>query len=115
MLGVRDKGTSFQDVVEGMKTGLSKHATAAEIREGIGADRYDGYFSFALVRRPEDRIYSLYKWSAKLGRAAMQFGSVSQDTPWTELTARFRNTLRDGGIAGFLDAPPPNLSEGAMS
>jgi len=43
--------------------GLGKHATAAEIREFLGAERWEEFFCFAFVRAPLDRLFSFYRFS----------------------------------------------------
>jgi hypothetical protein len=41
-------------------TGFPKHCGAAQIRDGLGAERYARYFAFAFVRDPFDLVESLY-------------------------------------------------------
>lgn len=41
---------------------IRKHSTAAEIRDVVGEDVWDDSFTFAFVRHPLSRTYSLYKF-----------------------------------------------------
>lgn len=43
-------------------SGLSKHSTAAEIREVIGEEEFNSLFKFAFVRDPYARTYSLFRF-----------------------------------------------------
>ncbi|MFC2029460.1 sulfotransferase family 2 domain-containing protein [Chloroflexota bacterium] len=49
-------------------TGYHKHATALEIQEKLGRERFDRYFSFAFVRNPYDWIVSLYHFIGQAPR-----------------------------------------------
>lgn len=74
-------------------TGHHKFATARQIRDRLGAERFDSYFSFGFVRNPFDWFVSIHAHLRRLqehplhGRASgMEFGdflawSVEQRTP----------------------------------
>ena len=42
--------------------GVHKHATAMELREYLGNELYENYFSFCIVRNPYDFLVSLYSF-----------------------------------------------------
>jgi len=44
-------------------TGLRKHSTAAEARAVLGAEIWDGLYTFAFVRHPVERLRSLYTYA----------------------------------------------------
>ena len=46
--------------------GLNKHSGASEVKAFVGAAAWENYFSFAFVRHPLDRLYSLYNYSLRL-------------------------------------------------
>lgn len=48
--------------------GLAKHSTAAAIRDVIGEQRWNDYFTFAFVRHPYSRAVSLYRFAETLAR-----------------------------------------------
>jgi hypothetical protein len=66
--------------------GLNKHSSAAEIRAAIGARRYDQLVSFAIVRHPEDRMVSLYRY---LVRQAQRVFDLPRDRPVSEALDAF--------------------------
>jgi len=58
-------GRRLKDVW-GEKWGIGKHAPATEIRSLIGRDRWEQYFTFALVRHPIERARSMYQWTKRI-------------------------------------------------
>lgn len=50
--------------------GLWKHASAPEVRNIIGSDRFSQYFSFAFVRNPTARAVSFYTFVRKLHQSS---------------------------------------------
>jgi hypothetical protein len=69
-------------------TRLGKHSGAAEIRRWLGPERYDRYFTFALVRHPEARVLSAYRYlhdtvarDTRIAEA-MARGGASAEDPW---------------------------------
>ncbi|MGK7958799.1 MAG: sulfotransferase family 2 domain-containing protein [Crocosphaera sp.] len=48
------------------KFNLRKHSMASEIKEVIGEDTWNSYFTFSVVRHPFDRMVSLYKYLQKI-------------------------------------------------
>ena len=45
------------------KGGLTKHSTAQQIRDNIGAEIWNNYFKFCFVRNPWDLLVSHYHWA----------------------------------------------------
>lgn len=77
--------------------GLNKHASAREIRQRLGG-LYDAFFSFATVRRPERRIYSLYSFCIGLvrqspGLCALLGEDLVQTAYWPVLTGTLYDRL----------------------
>ena len=73
-----DKHLTYQDLLLGCnkfgesinrsyrkKFGLHKHAHAIKIKDVMGDETWNSYFSFSFVRNPYDRIVSLYNWCRK--------------------------------------------------
>lgn len=71
--GSTDKRSWISDAILERVIGLSKHASAEEIAKRMGPKNYETFFSFAVVRRPEDRIYSLYKYCIEQVRRNIAF------------------------------------------
>jgi hypothetical protein len=62
-IGGSSHGEEVQPFVE-KRFGLHKHSTAAEIKNVLG-EEYSTFFSFAFVRNPYARAYSLYRFQAQ--------------------------------------------------
>lgn len=73
LLGSSDYGERMSDLY-GSKFGLHKHSSASEIVRVIGKHEWGGYYSWATVRNPFDRIVSLYRFCLSLA----DFGLKSQ-------------------------------------
>jgi sulfotransferase famil protein len=60
--------------------GIHKHVTAKEIREKMGVDYFNQFFSFAFVRNPYARAYSAYRftllWDAKLRPESKRYQEI---------------------------------------
>lgn len=54
-------------------TGLQKHSSAEEIRSYMGTLRYDEYFKFSIIRHPETRLLSYYKYLISLIQRKTEF------------------------------------------
>lgn len=81
-------GTSFGENIQShyrKRFSLYKHAPAFEIRNIIGHKEWKKFFSFAFVRNPFTRVYSIYnflkKWEnlpEKYGKMMEQFESFEE-------------------------------------
>lgn len=60
--------------------GIHKHSTAEAVRDGLGSDYFDEFFSFAFVRNPYARAYSAFrftlKWDEKLRPESKRFQEI---------------------------------------
>ena len=80
---VHRRSDDGKPAVEGRNhAGLGRHATALEIRERVGRDVWDSYFTFAMERNPWDKTLSRYwatlkKAREKAGGAADAAGEPS--------------------------------------
>lgn len=99
-------GTEFGEAIQPAyreRFGLSKHMRARDIRRVVGQTTWDGFFSFAFVRHPYDRLVSLYAWlHGAVERAAP--GAAVWTWPHTQAflrTRRFSAFIRD---PEFLDS-----------
>lgn len=54
-------------------TGLRKHSPAMDIQRVIGHERYSRFLSFAVIRHPEDRVVSLYRYLMRLAQRLYAF------------------------------------------
>ena len=46
--------------------GLNKHSGASDVKAFVGEEAWDNFFTFAFVRHPIDRLYSLYNYSRRM-------------------------------------------------
>jgi Sulfotransferase family len=68
---------------------LSKHSSAAEIRNHVSAETWNDCYKFAFIRHPVDRTISLYQYCARMMevRKAKKFPvSAWYVTPWGKRT-----------------------------
>jgi hypothetical protein len=66
-------GTNFGEKIQQSyfeRFNLHKHSTAQEIRQVVGNDIWDNYFTFTFVRNPYDRAVSLYTWVERMVKKA---------------------------------------------
>ena len=105
-------------------TGFGKHSSAETVRARMG-DFYDWFIKFAVVRRPDRRIYSLYTYCIDQACQSPGFqaymgmdGTALQALPWLDLLHAFwarqgqtiasaASVLQPGGIGpevGFLES-----------
>jgi hypothetical protein len=69
LLGPGRKGVSkIPEFLVKRTTRLRRHSSASEIKGFLGEERYDRMMSFSIVRHPEDRIVSLYKFYFKVAQ-----------------------------------------------
>jgi len=62
ILGTTPRGHALNDPFRA-RFGLDKHSSVADIERVCGTDVIGGYFMFTLVRRPRERICSLYNFA----------------------------------------------------
>ncbi|MAK60601.1 MAG: hypothetical protein CMK09_06455 [Ponticaulis sp.] len=65
LIGSTPEGEKQQEFFK-RTIGLNKHSTAREVQKFLGAEHWEHMFSFAFVRHPLHRLYSLYNYSLKL-------------------------------------------------
>lgn len=61
VLGSTKYGEKLQKVYE-KKFGIYKHSSAADIKNLMGEELWDDYFTFSIVRHPIDRMVSFYEY-----------------------------------------------------
>lgn len=69
----------------GTDKSLSKHVTASKIREYVGQDKWNRYFTFAFIRNPWDLIVSQYLYAKRHIKAAkhtLARGSFTDFISW---------------------------------
>lgn len=64
VLGCSPFGEGIQPFYQ-KKYGINKHSSANTVRELVGKQVWEDYFSFSFVRNPWDRVVSLYSWCRK--------------------------------------------------
>ena len=64
LLGCTEFGEKIQHLYK-EKFNLHKHSYAKEIKNIMGEETWNNYFSFSFVRNPYDRMVSLYNWCRK--------------------------------------------------
>jgi hypothetical protein len=64
-LGSTGSGEAHHKVLRQV-TGLYKHSTALQMREAVGEERWNAWFTFAFVRHPVERLRSLYAYHQTL-------------------------------------------------
>ena len=99
-----DQSLSWNDVIVGgtkygeqiqwpymKRFGLHKHSQAREIKQVVGDDIWDEYFTFAFVRNPYTRAVSLYTFIEKMIKSqgfkrhfrSIPFSSVKKSEVWS--------------------------------
>jgi len=78
---------------------LRKHSSARQVAKLLGADIWDGYFSWATVRDPYSRLASLYGFAASMSESRLErIGFPSNEShgvqrAWVE-SAAYPSTVR---------------------
>jgi hypothetical protein len=62
-----------------------KHATAIELQEEYGVEKWNSFFKFSVIRKAEDRLISLYFWKQK-NRKYNKSSFISETLPHLDKT-----------------------------
>ena len=99
-LGGTHYGEQIQEIY-GRRFKLNKHSTARQVRTIIGEDLWRGYFKFAVVRHPLDRLVSAYQfyrqWEHPSTDAVRAFAGFEEFVQSDFFAADRRNATRPTG------------------
>lgn len=99
-LGGTHYGEQIQEIY-GRRFKLNKHSTAKQIRAIVGEDLWRGYFKFAVVRHPLDRLVSAYlfyrKWDHPSTDAVRALSGFEEFVHSEFFAADRRNATRPAG------------------
>jgi len=108
-------GNVIEDVYK-TRFGIDKHSRASAIRDVVGRQLWDDYYTFGFVRDPYTRLLSLYTWLGKRLRSqhwkryVRQFDRKNKIWQWPGMTAY----LESSNFSQFIRHPViANGAEGA--
>jgi len=79
LLGTTDDGEKLAKIYDS-RFGLSKHVSACQIRDVVGAEVWEQYYTFSTVRHPFRRVVSIFNYIASIAEPIITDGHISMPT-----------------------------------